>query len=107
MCIVAGRMQKVVNKSDLIANLTSQCDGLEEQVVEDAAQKLFDLMAQTLCRDGRIEVRGFGSFCLHYRDARTARNPKTGKKVEVKATAIPHFKPGKALREQVNKSDKA
>lgn len=95
-------MEKVLNKSDLIAKLSSQCDDLPEHMVEEATKQLLGLMADTLCENGRIEVRGFGSFCLHHREPRTARNPKTGKKVSVSATAIPHFKPGKALREAVN-----
>lgn len=95
-------MEKVLNKSDLIDKLSNQCDTLSERTVEEATKQLLDLMSDTLCNNGRIEVRGFGSFCLHHRKPRTARNPKTGKKVSVNATAIPHFKPGKALREAVN-----
>ena len=65
-------------------------------------REVIELMIQTLVDDGRIEVRGFGSFCLHHRDARIGRNPKTGENITIPAKAIPHFKPGKALREAVN-----
>ena len=87
-------MEKVLNKSDLITRLSSECENIPEKTI--------DLMVDTLSQNGRVEVRGFGSFSLHHREPRVARNPKTGEKVTVKATAIPHFKPGKALREAVN-----
>ncbi|MBA2078492.1 HU family DNA-binding protein [Rhodanobacter sp. PCA2] len=50
----------------------------------------------------RIEVRGFGSFALHYRPPRMGRNPKTGDSVALPGKHVPHFKPGKELRERVN-----
>ncbi|WFF39683.1 integration host factor subunit beta [Moraxella nasibovis] len=95
-------MQQVMNKSDLISNLASSCDGIEEPVVDEAVREIIGLMVDCLSHDGRVEVRGFGSFCLHHREARNARNPRTGETVAVKAKAVPHFKPGKALREAVN-----
>ncbi len=61
-------------------------------------------MSEVLGQGGRIEIRGFGSFCLHYRPPRNAHNPKTGDKVVTKAKHSPHFKPGKDLRERVNES---
>ncbi|CSD14293.1 Integration host factor beta-subunit [Vibrio cholerae] len=59
-------------------------------------------MASTLEAGERIEIRGFGSFSLHYREPRVGRNPKTGDKVELEGKYVPHFKPGKELRERVN-----
>lgn len=96
------QIQQVMNKSDLISNLASSCDGIEEPVVDEAVREIIGLMVDCLSHDGRVEVRGFGSFCLHHREARNARNPRTGETVAVKAKAVPHFKPGKALREAVN-----
>ena len=96
-------MEKVLNKSDLITRLSGECEGLPDKTVEEATKQIIDLMINTLAQDGRVEVRGFGSFSLHHREPRQARNPKTGEKVDVQATAIPHFKPGKALREAVNR----
>lgn len=87
-----------INKSKLIQRISQNCDNMDDYVVEAAVKRLFELMAQTLQHDGRIEIRGFGSFCLHHHDQRQARNPKTGEQVMVKSRAIPHFKPGKALR---------
>lgn len=97
-------MEKVVNKSEFIAELATQNSHLSSHTVEEATRKLLELMIETLCNNGRIEVRGFGSFSLHHREPRVARNPKTGEQVKVDAKAIPYFKPGKALRESVNDS---
>lgn len=93
---------KMINKSDLIAQLSAECDGIREGLVDESVRMLIELMADTLADDGRVEIRGFGSFCLHHRKARTARNPRTGESVEVSAKAVPYFKPGKALREAVD-----
>ena len=95
-------MQQAINKSEFISNLSANCDNMTDTVVDDAVREILNLMTDTLANDGRVEVRGFGSFCLHHRRARMGRNPKTGESVPVPAKAIPHFKPGKALREAVN-----
>lgn len=99
---VRDKMQQVLNKSDFITNISDDCDEINAVVVDEAVRELIGLMIDTLVNDGRVEVRGFGSFSLHHRKERIARNPKTGEKVKVSAKAIPHFKPGKALREAVN-----
>ena len=65
---------------------------------------MLDHMAEALAEGERIEIRGFGSFSLHYRAPRLGRNPKTGEKVELAGKYVPHFKPGKELRERVNLS---
>lgn len=98
-------MQTAVNKSDFIQELSSRCDKLDESIVNEAVHELLELMITTLQQDKRIEIRGFGSFCLHHQAPRLGRNPKTGKPVAVKAKAIPHFKPGKALKLSVNDSE--
>jgi integration host factor subunit beta len=61
-------------------------------------------MANALVSKQRIEIRGFGSFSLHYRAPRTGRNPKTGGSVTLSGKYVPHFKPGKDLRDRVNNS---
>jgi integration host factor subunit beta len=61
-------------------------------------------MSEALIQGKRIEIRGFGSFSLHFRPPRRAHNPKTGQKVVTEAKYSPHFKPGKELRERVNAS---
>lgn len=94
--------QEIIRKSDLIHNISAECQHLDERLVDESVREILGLMGDVLCHDGRIEVRGFGSFCLHHRQARKARNPKTGDIVDVGAKAVPYFKPGKALRELVD-----
>jgi len=72
--------------------------------VELAVKTMIDHMGNTLANGERIEIRGFGSFSLHYRPPRVGRNPKTGDSVELAAKYVPHFKPGKEMRERVNDS---
>jgi len=71
--------------------------------VENAVKLILEQMSDALETGDRIEIRGFGSFSLHYREPRVGRNPKTGDKVELEGKYVPHFKPGKQLRERVNK----
>jgi integration host factor subunit beta len=63
---------------------------------------ILDALTDALARGDRIEIRGFGSFTLNYRPPRLGRNPKSGEKVQVPAKYVPHFKPGKELRERVD-----
>lgn len=91
-----------MTKSELIERLTTQQSHLSAKVVEDAIKEMLDHMGDTLANGERIEIRGFGSFSLHYRAPRVGRNPKTGEKVELEGKQVPHFKPGKELRERVN-----
>jgi len=91
-------------KSELITRLSDKLNHLPEKDVESSVKEIIEQMTQTLQRGDRIEIRGFGSFCLHYRAPRIGRNPKTGEKVELDSKHVPHFKPGKELRERVNSS---
>ncbi|WP_296402342.1 HU family DNA-binding protein [Psychrobacter sp.] len=95
-------MTKVINKSDLIRDVSARCDYISDIEVDDAVREIIALLSEKLIENNRIEVRGFGTFCLHHREARQGRNPKTGEMVLVEQKSIPHFKPGKALREGVN-----
>ncbi len=95
-------MSNSINKSEFINKLNNRCDEVSDSDVEFAVNEILMMMKNTLAKGERVEVRGFGSFNLNYRKPRTARNPKTGEQVKVGAKAIPHFKPGKALRESVN-----
>jgi len=79
---------------------------LSTKDVELAVKLLIDHMSETLSAGQRIEIRGFGSFSLHYREPRQGRNPRTGDAVELRGKHVPHFKPGKELRERVNRSVK-
>lgn len=93
-----------MRKSELIENLIDRFENLPVKTVEQSVKVLIDHMSDALAAGDRIEIRGFGSFCLHYRAPRTGRNPKTGDSVELDAKYVPHFKPGKELRDQVNDS---
>jgi integration host factor subunit beta len=96
-----------MTRSELIELIASQQSQLSTKDVELAVKLMIDHMAETLSSGERIEIRGFGSFSLHYREARQGRNPKTGDSVELEGKHVPHFKPGKELRERVNRSLKA
>jgi len=91
-----------MTKSELIEKIASQQEQLPPKDVELAVKMILERMTQALVHNQRIEVRGFGSFCLHFRAPRTGRNPKTGEKVELSGKYVPYFKPGKDLRERVN-----
>ncbi|GAD89215.1 integration host factor subunit beta [Vibrio halioticoli NBRC 102217] len=91
-----------MTKSELIERLCAEQAHLSAKEIEDAVKEIIEHMADTLETGERIEIRGFGSFSLHYREPRMGRNPKTGDQVELDGKFVPHFKPGKALRERVN-----
>ena len=93
-----------MTKSELVEVIASKQTQLSVRDVELAVKTLIDLMSNTLSSGQRIEIRGFGSFSLHYRASRLGRNPKTGESVSLDAKFVPHFKPGKELRDKVNDS---
>ncbi len=93
-----------MTKSELIGQLAAKHPQLDYRDVELAVKELLAQMSASLASGDRIEVRGFGSFSLHYRPPRVGRNPKTGASVAVSDKYVPHFKPGKELRERVNGS---
>ena len=90
-----------MTKSELLEILGQRQRHLTTEDVELAVKALLEMMSASLASGGRIEVRGFGSFSLHYRPPRTGRNPKTGDAVALAGKHVPHFKPGKELRERV------
>ncbi|EDY87592.1 integration host factor, beta subunit [gamma proteobacterium HTCC5015] len=94
-----------VTKSELIENLSRKQPHLAYKDVELAVKTLLEEMSNALSGGQRIEIRGFGSFSLHYRPPRVGRNPKTGESVALPGKYVPHFKPGKQLRECVNESE--
>jgi integration host factor subunit beta len=93
-----------MTKSELIELIARKQTQFSQKDVEIAVNQIVDSMIDTLSEGERIEIRGFGSFSLHHRKARVGRNPKTGETVELSDKRVPHFKPGKALRERVNES---
>jgi len=91
-----------MTKSELIEALAAKQNQLTQKDIDAAVKTLLEHMSQALAAGERIEIRGFGSFSLHHRPARTGRNPKTGETVSLPAKHVPHFKPGKELRDRVN-----
>ena len=92
-----------MTKADLI-NVISEKAHLQHKQAELVVNMVFDMMSDALKKDDRIEIRGFGSFALSTRPPRTGRNPKSGEAVLVPEKRVPHFKPGKELRQRVDQA---
>ena len=91
-----------LTKSDLIDKLSQKQRNLSPEDVETAIKELIKMMSNSLATGERIEIRGFGSFSLHYRPQRSGRNPKSGESVNIPEKYIPRFRPGKEMRDRVN-----
>ncbi len=91
-----------MTRSDLVTRLADRFPQLTQRDTEFAVKTMLDAMADALARGHRIEIRGFGSFSINRRPPRVGRNPRSGAQVEVSEKLVPHFKPGKALREAVD-----
>jgi integration host factor subunit beta len=91
-----------MTKSELIENLSFTDVGLNKKEAELIVNTIFDTIGDALISGDRVEIRGFGSFTIRERDAREARNPKSGDLVKIAAKKTPFFKTGKELRERVN-----
>jgi len=91
-----------MTKSELIEILSQRQAHLKSDDVDLAVKALLEMMGGALSVGDRIEIRGFGSFSLHYRPPRLGRNPKSGESVALPGKHVPHFKPGKELRERVS-----
>lgn len=91
-----------MTRSDLVDALAARFAHLNQRDAEYAVKTLLDAIGQALVQGHRIEVRGFGSFSLNHRPPRMGRNPRSGAAVAIPAKRVPHFKPGKALREAVD-----
>lgn len=93
-----------MTKSELIDVIAKEQSHLAYRDIELAVKCILEQMSQALASGERIEIRGFGSFSLHYRPPRQGRNPKTGESVSLSGKYVPHFKPGKELRDRVNQA---
>lgn len=91
-------------KSELINRIASRQENLPIKDIELSINQILECLSLSLSKGERIEIRGFGSFSLHYRAPRKAHNPKTGERVFTTAKYTPHFKPGKDMRDRVNAS---
>lgn len=94
--------ESTLTRSDLVEELAARFAQLSQRDAELAVKTLLDAMGDALVRGQRIEVRGFGSFTVTRRPPRLGRNPRTGAAVQIPEKRVPHFKPGKALREAVD-----
>ncbi|MGI9304115.1 MAG: integration host factor subunit beta [Gammaproteobacteria bacterium] len=94
-----------MTKSELIEAIARKQSHLAYKDVELSVKSLLEQMSGSLSGGERIEIRGFGSFSLHFRPPRMGRNPKTGAAVSLPGKYVPHFKPGKELRERVNENE--
>ena len=93
----------VMTKAELVDEVASVVQ-LTKKQAETIVNIVFDSIVESLRSGQKIELRGFGSFRLRNRKSRTGRNPKTGEKVEVPSKKIPYFKPGKELKELINRA---
>ncbi len=91
-----------MTRSDLVARLADRFAQLTQRDTEFAVKTILEAMADALSRGHRIEIRGFGSFSITRRPPRMGRNPRSGAQVTIPEKLVPHFKPGKALREEVD-----
>ncbi|OJW62736.1 MAG: integration host factor subunit beta [Sphingomonadales bacterium 63-6] len=90
-------------RSELLQVLAKDNPELRADEIEQVVDIFFDEIAQRLAEGGRVELRGFGAFSTRQREARTGRNPRSGEAVTVPSKRVPYFKPGKEIRERLNK----
>ena len=93
-----------INKKELIEIIANKQEQLPYKDIELAIKTIIESMIDSLKKGKRIEIRGFGSFSLRYRKSRIGRNPKSGDSVNIDERYVPHFKPGKDLKERVKTS---
>jgi len=91
-----------MTRSDLVTLLAERFTQLTHRDAEFAVKTMLDAMTDALAHGHRIEIRGFGSFAINRRPPRMGRNPRSGAQVVIPEKLVPHFKPGKALREAVD-----
>jgi integration host factor subunit beta len=90
-------------RSELVQKIAAENKDLRLEEVEQIVDLFFDAITSQLAKGGRVELRGFGAFSTRSRESRTGRNPRTGESVAVDAKKVPYFKPGKEMREQLNR----
>ncbi|MEI7785356.1 MAG: integration host factor subunit beta [Betaproteobacteria bacterium] len=96
-----------MTRSDLVEELANRFAQLTHRDAEAAVKAILDAIGQAMVRGHRIEIRGFGSFNINRRPPRMGRNPRSGESVAIPEKRVPHFKPGKALREAVDERTEA
>ena len=96
-----------MTRSELVDRLHSRVPTLTHEDAKSVVDVILEAVTRSLVADSRVEIRGFGSFSLHFRPPRIGRNPKTGESVALSGKHVPHFKPGKELRDRVNEAFEA
>ncbi len=89
-----------MNKSDLVDDIAGR-SGVSKKDIDNVVKALFESVGEALSREEKVQLVGFGTFEVRHRQARTGRNPATKEIIEIPATKVPVFKPGKSLKEQV------
>ena len=97
--------ESTISRSQLIERIADKQDRLQNEDVKLAVQSSFDYLSQVLSLGERIEIRGFGSFDLHFKKPKTMRNPKTKEIINVSGRNIPHFKPSSIVNERLNRAE--
>ena len=98
---VAKNSMPALTRTDLVKILSRKQEHLAQKDVELAVRSMINMMTTSLSSGERIEIRGFGSFNLHYRSPHTGRNPRTGEPLNFSGKYVPYFKPGKDLRKRI------
>ena len=91
-----------MTKADLVEKVANEAE-MTKKDAEQLVEIIFDSIIDSLNKGEKIELRGFGSFRVRQRNARQGRNPKTGDSVKIPAKRVAYFKPGKELKEIINK----
>ncbi len=91
-----------MTRADLIAAIAFRFPNLVAKDAEISVKEILDAIGRKLAQGERAEIRGFGTFSLNHRPARTGRNPKSGESVSVPAKRVPHFKAGKEMRQRID-----
>lgn len=91
-----------MTKTEIVEQM-AQDAGISKAVAETALRSALDSVSNSLAKGQEVTIVGFGTFSVANRAARTGRNPQTGEPIEIKATKVPRFKPGKALKDAVNR----
>lgn len=91
-----------MTRSELVDRLHSRIPTLTHEDAKSVVDVIVEAITNSLVADSRVEIRGFGSFSLSYRQPRVGRNPKSGESVQVPGKYVPYFKAGKEMREGVN-----
>jgi integration host factor subunit beta len=90
-----------MTRSELVDRLHSRAPTLTRDDAKSVVDVILEAVTRSVVADSRVEIRGFGSFSLSYRQPRVGRNPKSGEAVQVPGKYVPYFKAGKEMREGV------